>query len=273
MRWFKHMVDASEDPTIAEIEAEFGLEGYARWWKLLEKVASQMKKPDECSASYPWEKWQTFLKGKRKKLETFLEHLENKQKINLKQNGNVLEITIPNLLKIKDNYTKNLQAADKKVSKQKEEELKEQNSKGAKVAEEEVATTPLTLQDLEEQLTDPLLTIAKCFLTVGYEFTEDNLNKFKTWLDELAKDYPDRDLASNARGWRDYNEVKEISNHKNSFRSWVGQPFATRKQAGGHGPRTLEELDAEEERALARAKLLRLPSPSEIARQKEGAGV
>ena len=136
-----------------------------------------------------------------------------------------------------------------------------------------MATTPLTLQNLEEQLTDPLLTVVKCFLTLGYEFTEEKLNKFKDWFDELARDYPDRDFASNARGWRDYNEVKEIGNHKNSFRSWVTQPFAKRRSTSGRGPKTLEELDAEEARALARAKPPHLPSPSEIARQKEGVSV
>ena len=113
MKWFKHMVDASGESTVAKIEAKFGLEGYARWFKLLEKVASEMKKPGQCSASYPWKKWQTFLGGKRKKLETFLKHLENQRKITLKPTGDVLEIFIPKLLEIKDNYQKDLEVSGK----------------------------------------------------------------------------------------------------------------------------------------------------------------
>lgn len=113
MKWFKHMTDASDDEFISELEDIFGLEGYARWFKLLEIVAKQMDETGKCSASYSWKKWQSLLRGKRKKLETFLEHLENKQKTNRKQTGNILEIKIPKLLELRDNHTKNLQVTDK----------------------------------------------------------------------------------------------------------------------------------------------------------------
>jgi hypothetical protein len=105
MKWFKHFTDASQDEIIVILEHHFGLEGYARWWKLLEIVGREMDKTDRCSASFPWPVWQQKLRGKRKKLETFLECLENLRRINLKQNENVLEIEIPNLLKIRDEYS------------------------------------------------------------------------------------------------------------------------------------------------------------------------
>lgn len=117
MKWFKHLSDASKaGELIAEIEDIFGLEGYARYFKLLEAVAYKMDTSDKCSAAYPWSKWQTFLKGKRKKLETFLVYLENKQEINLKQNGNILEIEIPKLAQLRDNHTKNLQVTSKQLA-------------------------------------------------------------------------------------------------------------------------------------------------------------
>lgn len=106
MKWFRHMTDASEDEFVVELESLFGLEGYARWFKLLEVIARQMDQSSKCSVAYPWSKWQTFLKGKRKKLETFLEHSQNKQKIFLKQNGNILEISCPKLLKLRDEYSR-----------------------------------------------------------------------------------------------------------------------------------------------------------------------
>lgn len=138
MKWFKHRTDAADGEFLSELIVVFGLEGYARWWILLEKIGGRMDKSDCCSAAYPWEKWQIFLKGKRKKLEEFLNFCEAKGKINLKhfQNisetnpeqtgnqpetnllpfGNILEIECPNLLKIRDNYTKNLQVTDKKLA-------------------------------------------------------------------------------------------------------------------------------------------------------------
>ncbi|NIQ00979.1 MAG: hypothetical protein GWM98_11620 [Nitrospinaceae bacterium] len=107
MKYFKHFCDASDnDDFISELEELFGLEGYARWFKLLEAVGGQMKKDGEPAASFSWTKWQTKLKGKRNKLETFLEHCQNKSKLNLKLSGNILEIRIPNMKKIKDEYSR-----------------------------------------------------------------------------------------------------------------------------------------------------------------------
>jgi hypothetical protein len=88
MKWFKHYTDASDDEFIAELEDEFGWEGYGRWWKLLEIIGQNMSGENGCSAIYPWSDWQRFLKGKRRKLEPFLAHLESKGRIKLKQNGN-----------------------------------------------------------------------------------------------------------------------------------------------------------------------------------------
>ena len=109
MKWFRHMADASDDEFLSEVEDIFGLEGYARWWKLLEIIAKQMDETDRCYAEYSWKKWQTFLKGKRNKLETFLVHSKNQRKINMEQNGNILKISCPKLLELRDNYSKRSQ--------------------------------------------------------------------------------------------------------------------------------------------------------------------
>jgi hypothetical protein len=50
LKWFKHYTCSSDDEFIAGLEEEFGLEGYARWWKLLEAIAKQMDKTDRCFA-------------------------------------------------------------------------------------------------------------------------------------------------------------------------------------------------------------------------------
>ena len=91
---------------MAELEDRFGWEGYGRWFKLLEKIGQVMEGENGCSATYPWADWQKFLKGKRNKLDSFLVHLENKGKIKLKRNGNILEIECPKLLEIRDEYSK-----------------------------------------------------------------------------------------------------------------------------------------------------------------------
>lgn len=140
MKWFKHKTNASEREFLKELEHIFGLEGYARWFKLLEKIGSVMGGENGCSASFPWSDWQTFLKGKRNKLETFLEHLENKRRINRKLTGNILEIECPKILEIKDNYTTNLQVTDKKLSPR--VKSKEIQSKDKKLAKAKASPPP-----------------------------------------------------------------------------------------------------------------------------------
>ena len=142
IKWFKHYADASDDEFVAELEEIFGLAGYARWFKMLEIIAKQMDKSDRCSVSYSWVKWQALLKGKRNKLETFLVHCENKLKINLKQTENILEIKCSNLLKIRDNHTKNLQVTNKQLTSQELKELKELKDKEKDGAEPQEASTP-----------------------------------------------------------------------------------------------------------------------------------
>ena len=106
MRWFKHYSDASDDAFIEGLEDKFGWEGYGRWWKLLEIIAKSMDKNSDPSAEHSWVKWQSLLKGKRNKLDSFLIHCQNEMKINLEQNGNILKINCPKLLELRDEYNR-----------------------------------------------------------------------------------------------------------------------------------------------------------------------
>jgi len=135
MKWFKHMSDASNGSDLTLLEEEFGLEGYARWFKLLEAVSQNADpKKGRWSCAHPWSKWQTILKGKRTTLETFLEYLGNNFGINQKLNGNVLEIEIPNLKKFKDEYSrKSGQGTDSSRARslEAEEDIREEREKRA----------------------------------------------------------------------------------------------------------------------------------------------
>lgn len=139
MKWFKHLSDASSNEDILEIEEIFGWEGYGRWFKLLEAVAVKMDKSDRCSVAYPWPIWQTILKGKRNKLETFLVCLENKRLLNQKLTGNILEIEIPKLLKYRDESTSKSGKVPKKIPTQ---ELDTEEPKGSKEGDTESPKPP-----------------------------------------------------------------------------------------------------------------------------------
>jgi len=124
MKWFKHFTDASDDEFIAGLEDRFGWGGSGRWWRLLEIVGGQFKKDGAPKAAYPWSFWRKKLKARQKPLEDFLTHLRDRGKIKTREveeklrrssgevevlldfSQDILEIEIPKLLEIRDEYTR-----------------------------------------------------------------------------------------------------------------------------------------------------------------------
>jgi hypothetical protein len=107
MRWFKHLTAASDDDFIYWLEHNYGLEGYARWWKLCEMVGKQIKKGDTVAeVSLPWSVIEQKLRGKRKQLLSYLLALAKQGRISVEANGDVLRIALPKLLKYRDEYQK-----------------------------------------------------------------------------------------------------------------------------------------------------------------------
>lgn len=115
MKWFRHFSNASMSADLVALESQFGLEGYARWWKLLEIVALQMDKTDRYSVTLPWSKWESYLSGKRKLL---LSYLLATEKLGLTQviaNGELIEIKIPKLALYRDEYSRKSGQTPKKL--------------------------------------------------------------------------------------------------------------------------------------------------------------
>lgn len=129
MRWFKHLTTASEDEFIASLEQKFGLEGYARWFKLLEAIGKGMGRGErsKCFSELPLSEWQRRLKTQRRPLFEFLEYLrlnararispwprdeqefrQSSETSALWQNffPEKLRIEVPKLLKFVDEYQK-----------------------------------------------------------------------------------------------------------------------------------------------------------------------
>lgn len=119
MRWFKHMTSSYDDQKIAAVLDELGMEGYGFWWRILEVVARQLDENSEPACEYSAKKWGEFFGFSAKKFEKFVrifqkngiflvEFPENPEKFsqnNGKISKNTIRITIPNLLKYRDEYT------------------------------------------------------------------------------------------------------------------------------------------------------------------------
>jgi Arc/MetJ-type ribon-helix-helix transcriptional regulator len=142
MKWFKHQASSRNDEKIAALEDKAGLEGYGFYFKLLEVIAENMNETDLCSAEYSvnnWSKKINILPSKFKKLLGFCEEtglilvakLEKSDEKLSKNRKEIYKVSSPNLLKYRDNHTKNLQAAckqeidiDKEVNKEREKDKK-----------------------------------------------------------------------------------------------------------------------------------------------------
>lgn len=116
MKWFKHASNARRDGFIQDLIREFGPAGYAYWFMLIETIAEDNGTNVTGEIESSLANIAKNLNISRKKLEVFLNFCQGFSKVLFTVSGNRINIKIPSLLKIKDNHTRNLQVAKKKVS-------------------------------------------------------------------------------------------------------------------------------------------------------------
>ena len=146
MKYIKHMCNCSDDAFLEQMEKDLGLEAYARWWKMLEVIGRAMEKDrNDPSAEHTVEKWCQYLKAKRKTLDIFLDYCRKKEKIYTEYSGNIvatlpecsgnvagtfpqasnniLRIICPNIMKLRDEYSRKSGHRPDNPSEEKEEEI------------------------------------------------------------------------------------------------------------------------------------------------------
>jgi len=114
MKWLKHETDAMDSEKMKMIIHEFGFEGYGWFWRVMEIIAKQMDETGRCHYDQPVSEWCGNLKVKQRKLRKFLELTALQSITKVVYSGDKLRIEIPNLLKKRDNYSKNLQVTNNK---------------------------------------------------------------------------------------------------------------------------------------------------------------
>jgi len=139
MRWFKHYSSARDDEKLSSLEDKSGLEGYGFYFKVLEVVAEVMNETDNCSVTYSITRWGRQLNITTKKFLYLSQCCSELGLMNVCRASDNVTIETPNLLKYRDNHTKNLQATckqEKEIEKEidKEEEKPKPPSKKAAVS-------------------------------------------------------------------------------------------------------------------------------------------
>lgn len=141
MRWFKHMTDMRNDLFVKELRVSFGNEGYAIWCLLLEIYAEECGQNPGEFIEFSGEVLRKELGISGKKLELFLNFFQTKGKLLFKIFGKKLEIKIPKMASLKDNYTKDLQVACKQLAYKKKEAEAEAEEK--KTNKKKFSTQPV----------------------------------------------------------------------------------------------------------------------------------
>ena len=129
MKWFKHETDAIHSEKLTRLLNEFGFEGYGRFWRIMEIVAERMNESERCHVELPKKEWLRLLSIKRPLFHRYLaviQSLFDNWRITTDNQTLLIRIEIPNLLEKRDNYTKNLQATNKKLA-NRSRSRKEQN--------------------------------------------------------------------------------------------------------------------------------------------------
>ena len=205
MKWFKHQSTARNDEKIARLEDRCGLEGYGFYFKMLELVAEAIDQSDKCEVTYSMSRW-----GRQTNVTTkkwlflaqccadvglmIVQRSADDGVTNGCRGADDITIKIPNLLKYRDNHTKNLQVTskqDKEVYKEDKDKEKHKHLKPTAVctAGDEVAETVI---ETTKKPTPPYQKIVEAYheqlptLPQVYKLSEQRKLRIKTlWADEL----------------------------------------------------------------------------------------
>lgn len=116
MKWFKHYSDASKGETLEKIFRKYGLEGEARYWRLVELLAYRY---DGNGDSFGFS-LETIRQSLRHRSLTdcrlFLDHLTTFSTMKVEYSGNDCLIKYDKIMKIKDNHHKNLPVSSKELA-------------------------------------------------------------------------------------------------------------------------------------------------------------
>lgn len=132
MKWFMHETDSIHSEKLNKIIEEFGFQGYGRYWRIMELVAERMDFTGKCSLELPEKEWLRYLVVRRPLFHRYLVVICQLFDIHTITTGSLIRIEIPNLLKKKDNASRNLQVKKEKIATKEVEKEKEEINKNIK---------------------------------------------------------------------------------------------------------------------------------------------
>jgi len=100
MKWFKHYTNARKDPKLVKLRRNFGLDGIAMYWFLIEICAEQLLNHSESTFELSFTETASELKKSRKCFKTWLNLCSKYSLLTFKIEDDDLIISFPKILKI-----------------------------------------------------------------------------------------------------------------------------------------------------------------------------
>lgn len=233
MKWFKHLCDSNRSVTIRKINKKYGLEGEARYWRLVE-ICSEKYECGEPEFTFdPETVRQTLRHRSVTDCRSFVDWLATAQLLIADTSGIVWRIKFPKILEIRDNHTKNLQATKKLVSNNlpldKEEEKEEEKDKDKEYISSVVGkTTPeqdlmflFLFNNIKVEVEKNLY--EKWIEIYSNEFVTHELKQIETWLMINKHKAPRKDFKRFINNWlnRGWESYRKKLDSKKSIMNFI----------------------------------------------------
>ena len=129
MKWFKHFTNASTGETLSELFDEFGFEGLGMFWVLVETVGSHWDGKSIPCMRRSRKVWRKLTGIYPQTFEKLLRFLEDISDLSATFDEKGIEVCIPKLLEIKDEYTRKSGHSPDNVAPEVEIEVEVENIK------------------------------------------------------------------------------------------------------------------------------------------------
>lgn len=106
MRWVKHLTSSRQDEKLARLIAAHGLAAYGLWWAVVEVVAERVERDSQPTVTYPVSVWSHRLSLRGSHIRSAMAKLVVSGLVTTEWNRSELTVTIPNLLKYRDEYSR-----------------------------------------------------------------------------------------------------------------------------------------------------------------------
>lgn len=128
MRWVKHMTATRRDEKIADLISRYGMAGYGTWWAVVEVVAERVEKNSHPSVTYPVTTWSHLLSLRGSHVRQGIEKLVVTHLVTATWEGDDLTVTIPNLLKYRDEFSRKSGVTPDTVRSKRQKQIQRQNT-------------------------------------------------------------------------------------------------------------------------------------------------